>query len=320
MTYTSYGSFAPIYTGAIDELFNKLYPDRARQAEVILRRIAEHADSYGMCWPGIARLAKVSHYSYGTVKRSIIHLCDFDFIRFHIETSKSRRREQITWQISPRVLFIKQDYILQVEELWIDAKKGSNVIFNAQPDSESESEPDALTRTRTKTRTTSTSRSESAKSEPQPHAQKQRAAPPANEVRSNAKKSAPAHTETDSANEVRKQEQREARKQDEKQGSAPPPPPLSQCRKPLTEDAEKLARKIAEELQTHVTQSRQLILQFDMANVHNALNWLDAEQKSGRPIKSPFGLMKWWLEEHVIVDAPPAADSLSGKYSDFFER
>lgn len=321
MTYRAYGSFAPLYTEAIDRLYQELYPDRARQAENVLRRIAEHASPIGTCWPGIDRLMETCHYGFGTVKRSLIFLTDHvDYVRFHVEYSRTRRRKDITWQIDPRVLWIAPDYISEAESLWNTALKGCNVIFNGQPDSEPESEPDALTRTRTRLRTTTTTKTSQA-SKPKPE---QRGAPkPAGKARSTLITHGDWPSEPESVTEGNQNPPARSAQTESPPNSAPPPPSLDLCRDPLPDaDAESFAQQLAKDLSTRPIQARQLVMQFGVLNIHVALNWLKTERKEGRGIRSPFGLIKWWLTSNVL-DSQPLEDAeryVTGDFSDFIKK
>lgn len=295
------GGFAPIFTEAIDRLYESTYPDRARQCENVLRRLAEHSDTYGMCWPGIRKIMERSHYSEGTVKRSLAMLAELDYIRIHVEHSRARRKAQVTWQISPLVLYVREDFLFYAHELWRDGEKYRNEMFNEQPDSEPESEPEPEPAPVTRPRTTTTTRTErkKRKAEPIPHQ---------GEARPVGEANAPDDSQSESSEPQSAKRSTRAKPGNQKTppGSAPPPPSIAICRKPLVStSAESLAQRLAQELSTRLPQARQLIVQFDTQNVEMAYAWLRTEMREGREVKSPFGLMKWWLEQNVIVDAPP---------------
>lgn len=316
MNYKSYGSFAPIYTEAIHQVYEHLYPDRARQAENVLRRVAEHASPIGTCWPSIERLRKVARYGFGTVKRAVIVLTDeLDYIRFHVEENRVRRRLEITWQINPHVLYIAPTYILDAESLWNQASKGSNVIFKVQPESEPESEAESEPEKRTKTRTTTTSY-ESSK------ARKPTANTPAGKARKNAAQTSWLDPQLPSTvAEGDESQQRAAQPQNAPPSSAPPPPSLAACRDALRDGvAEALANELASRMATRVTQSRQLVLQFGAQHVQNGMMWIESERERGRDIRNPFGLLKWWLEMQALTTDEKPIESLAGIYQEMFKK
>lgn len=247
---------------------------------------------------------ELCHYSLGTVKRALSELGKLDWIREHREYSVARQRELITYQISPRVIWITPDNIDMAEQLWNSASLYRNEMFNEQPTPESESEPTTESRTRTSVRTTTTTSSK----KPQ-KAQISRLKPAAQDAGKEQSQQAQTH-QRNAPNSATEQ--------------IPPPPAIGACRNPLPSDyAESLAMKIADDLGTRITQARQLIKQFDTARVETALQWLEKE-RAARAVAKPFGLLKWWLTNQVIMPddqpQPQQAESLSGKYKDYFER
>jgi hypothetical protein len=310
--YKAYGSFTGIYREARHALYDTLYADKARQAECVLNAMAEHCNPVGTCFVKVYRLMELTRYGEGTVRRSLLELSKLDYLREHSEYSVARQKELITWQISPRVVWISPGYIDMAEQLWTAAKVAAslyrNEMFNGQPESESlnqNQQPEPETRTSNRTTTTT-------------YAETNKSVNPRGNPRTARNNPEPARS-AETQDEVQPQ-QREAPKQHQK--SVPPPVPLSLCRDPLDGYAETVAKRAADVLSTRIAQARQLVKQYDCQNVEAGLRWIAAETAAGK-VEKPFGLLKWWLMSNAITpeDVPVEQQStLSGQYSSYFER
>jgi hypothetical protein len=320
--YKSYGSYTPIYREARRALYDHLYADQAHQVDIVLDAIAEHCSPVGSCFPGIKRLMEISRYGEGTVRRAVEELSRLDYIREHEEISAARQTRLVTWQISPWVLWISKDNIDIAEQLWQAGKPVSlyrNEMCKEQPTPESSTriqhqEPAPLTNTRTTTTTYSSNSQKTEKPEPRTRGK-------ATAARSAKKQDvSPESAQSAEIQGESPTQQREAPKQHQK--SVPPPVPLSLCKDPLDGYAENVAQRVATDLNTRLSQARQLVKQYDVQNVEAGLRWMVAETAKGK-VERPFGLLKWWLMSNVIdpqdvpVDRVP---SINGKYSEFFER
>lgn len=297
--YKAFGRFAPIYDSAVDQIFESVPAVEARQVEKVLRCYASYASPVGTCYPSIDKIRRDAHYSETTVKRALTVLSNLDMIRVHVEWRRARRKHELTYQINPRVMWITPDNIKEALELWSQAKNHPaeffslhrNVMFNGHPTPEPESEPDKteptpLSKDRTNTTTTK-----------QP-----------------SKDGEPGGGESSEQREAQESEkQREARKPNRaKPGNqnpppVPPPPPAGTLKDPLDDGAaESLAQQLAHLYGTRLVQARQLVIQHGVDRVCAGIAWIDIERARGS-VKNPFGLLKWWLENHIIRDTDAAA-------------
>lgn len=308
--YKSFGTFAPVYTSAIEQIYDTQYLDRARHVEKVLRALAEHADCFGLCYPGIDRLRERTHYAETTIRRALLILDELDYVRVHVEYVASRRKEIITYQVSPFVLWITKDHIDDAMNLWLSATKRLNEIIQGQPTPESESEPATDPTT-----------------EPAPnhhhHPGRGDAKRPRRAANASTKqtKTAPAQRANET-NEDQRAAQEDSAQRSTQRRTPPPAPPLSACRAPLPNpDDEALAARLAAEVMTRDAQARQLVQQYGAVLVDQALAWLQVELKAGN-VQKPAGLLNWWLKESVLTGKPPQPrqQSLTAGYEGFFER
>lgn len=306
--YRAFGSFAPIYTSAIDKLYSAAPVDRARQAHIVLHAIASHADPVGLCFPGLGHLAARTRYSVTTVRRALMLLDEMDYIRVHVEYVTTRRRELITYQLSPWVLWIVSEHIEHAISLWNAASKRFNEIIHVQPESEPESVPD----------TDLNAYPESNHHHHPGTGGEPRATRNTEKPKKAARSAAPAR----SADSDQRSAPDDSATRSTQRRTPPPAPPLSACRAPLPNpDDERLAARLAAEIVTRDAQARQLVQQYGAVLVDQALAWLQVELKAGN-VQKPAGLLNWWLKESVLTGKPPAPrrQSLAAGYEDLFER
>lgn len=315
------GTFAPIYMHVEMDLI-------ARHERVlldILRGLAWHADELGMCWPGHDRLAEVTRRSRDTIKGYIEQLLDLDMIRVHQKLDPIRRTMQRTYQVSPYVMYVREELEPQALELWLT---GENVINemgsltkHRQPESEPETEPESNQKQGTKNRTTTTTRSR--KNSASTKSADRRPTASTAPDRTNGKHGKHPDDQPQSGDQTNVIPRTQPTGgQPAANGRGKQSQDLSAYKSPLPDAAaELLAGRIARRFSTRETQARLLVCEYGRDQVEVAVRWIDEEIAKDRVIDKPFGLMKWWLRENVIIPSDiPQAENASGQYGDFFER
>lgn len=324
-TYKAYSSFAPVYTDAVDYLYEQFGVIDGRKHETILRRVVEHADSFGCTFVGVGRLMAKSGYSEGTVKRSLNVLGDVDYIRVHVEYIKARRKPIITIQVNPRVMWIQATSISEAESVWNSGLKYRNEILNGHPELELESEPESRTRPQNQTQNQTPPPPREAKST-NTDVQSQRVAP-----KKQQREAQESEDETEPA-VMTSQRVAQSQRQNTPPGSAAPPPlvAISRCRKALPDsDQEDYAHWLQATFGTRLQQARQVVLTYGIEAVKLVVRRYDIE-KTSTNFHSPFGMILYWLSRGEVLQADIEAyqmllqehvsHSLAGQYADLFER
>jgi hypothetical protein len=304
------GGYTALYKNAVKRIYDCYSVNPGRQVHLILIAYADHANEIGTCFPGMRVILDTSHYSQTTWERAMLVLSDLDYIRAHIEKSISRRREEVTYQISPYVLPIAPQWRDEAVSLWNSTSLRCNVIINEQRSTESESESSLKPPESTIPRTTTTTRTETPKtSRISPRNQ-----PQGGQIQRVAQESGKDTGPTKNQRVAQEPPDRAKKRY-------VPPVPIELCRRPLDEDREKCAQALRRKVTTRISQARQLVAVHGIQNVDLALAWLDQERKNGREIINDFGLMKWWLDRQVIAeDERPERESLFGEYADYFDN
>lgn len=194
--------------------------------------------------------------------------------------------------------------------LWKSTSLRCNEIIHEQPESETESEPASKTRISNQNQNHHHHQNASSEDATNIIPLSQRVAPDQHEV-----------PKTKKQHEV-PESQREA-PAPTPQKSVPPRPDLRQCKSPLPDAREEqLAQELQTDVNTRISQARQLVRWFGYTSVRDGMNWLKTEREQGREIKSEFGLLEWWLKNGAILEneKPRKQQSKSGQFSEFFER
>lgn len=329
--YKSFGSFTPIYEEQLERLYQLTYQDRARQAIAIFRGYARHAGPLGTCYPSIRRIMNVCHCSETNVRRALTLLFQHDYIRAHIEKSRVRRREELTFQMSPYVYHIAPAHIEEALELWILGSSHCNVIFNEQPESESDSEPAARTKIRNQTQNQQQQQNRASKtgadkivpiSQPQ-SGQYSASAPQFSPSDENKDRDTDKKT-LSPKNSAQRKKQPEGQEQLEEQKEEYVPPQLVEialCRRPFADaERENAARQVKENGATTMAQARQMIATYGISHVQTALALTDFASANGNKIRSRIGFTRYLLDTGVVTPGDEQLDrqSLSGKYADYF--
>lgn len=314
--YRSFGKFSAVYDDPIERIYSCVPVDRARQTEKVLRAYVEHASEIGTCYPGVDRIMEKTHYSETTVKRALVVLGELDYMRVHHEYVRARRKDMYTFQISPYVMWIKPECIDEAVSLWNSTSLRCNVIINGQPaESESESEPSVKT-------------SNKNQHQNQHHHQNTHPEGETKILQFGQQRNAPESLrEASDQHEVPETENQHEVPESQRnapvptvQKSVPPRPDLRKCKSPLPDTREEqLAQELQGDVNTRISQARQLVLWFGYASVRDGMNWLKEERKNNREIKSEFGLLQWWLKNGAILENEKP-NSPNHRYHDFFER
>lgn len=108
-----------------------------RPTLLVFFELTAHADPRGMCWPGIQRLAANTHYSIPAVQRALGRLGELDYVRFHVTVDPLRNKKQTTYQVSPYVMYVREELEAEAVTLWESAKRLiSSVAKHIEPESE----------------------------------------------------------------------------------------------------------------------------------------------------------------------------------------
>lgn len=314
--YRAFGKFSAVYDEPVEHIYSCVPVDRARQTEKVLRAYVEHASEIGTCYPGVDRIMEKTHYSETTVKRALVVLGELDYMRVHHEYVRARRKDMYTFQISPYVMWIKPECIDEAVSLWNSTSLRCNVIINGQPaESESESEPSVKTSNNNQHQNQHHHQNMPPEGENKILHLNQREAPETEKQREAPEQ--PQDQETEKQREAQ-ESQRNAPVPTQK--SVPPRPELRRCKNPLPDAREEqLAQELQGDVNTRISQARQLVLWFGYSSVRDGMNWLKEERKNNREIKSEFGLLQWWLKNGAILENE-TPNTPNHRFRDFFER
>lgn len=112
----------------------------------LLKAIAQHADEFGLCYPGPDRLKKLT--GLGTDKElneALQFLVDGEYIKIWETYNPRRKVYDRDYQVSPFALYVREELQGYCEHIWEtgerDFDKESAIVIkrNGQPESESES-------------------------------------------------------------------------------------------------------------------------------------------------------------------------------------
>lgn len=141
------GSWMGIYISVSDDLMAQ----RREQELMLLMAIARHADRLGFCYPGRARLMEIRHVSQPVYERRLAFLEEHHHVRVLEGYDWRRRQKQFDFQVSPRVLYVREEFQLYCEQVF-DGVEERNLALEkwllenhfSTNDSQPETEPDAL--------------------------------------------------------------------------------------------------------------------------------------------------------------------------------
>ncbi len=141
------GSWQGLYNAVVDQLMD----ERRDQELLLLMAIVRYADRLGFCFPGRARLMAKRHISQPIYEARLAFLEKRCLVRVEESYDYRRRQAQFDFQISPRVLYVReefQDYCErifdQVEERNFRLEKWLLENHFSTNDSQPESEPDVV--------------------------------------------------------------------------------------------------------------------------------------------------------------------------------
>jgi len=127
--------FVQLYQWAIYELMDAT----ATGELMVLFAIAAHADPYGYCFPGIQRLAALTHFGPASVRRYIAALVQRGFIAYYEQHNLMRGQSEPNFVVSARVLHIRPELREEAGRKFAIARKIANmsqeaVVHYLQPD------------------------------------------------------------------------------------------------------------------------------------------------------------------------------------------
>jgi hypothetical protein len=104
--------------------------------------LGAHADALGMSFAGHSRLSGLVHCTRDSIHAKLIELSEMDYIRCHYTQTRTRAKAEITYQLSPYVLYIRDELLDEAWRLWKEGKpylevfemvnNGENVILEHQ--------------------------------------------------------------------------------------------------------------------------------------------------------------------------------------------
>ncbi|MFB1502071.1 helix-turn-helix domain-containing protein [Thiocapsa sp. N5-Cardenillas] len=305
----AYGSFAPVYT----TVKRQLLANNDKAALIVLDVLAQHADVYGWAFPGLRRMADLCHYRPETVQANLEKLKELGYIKIYETWNPRRHQVEYDYQLSPDVMWIRDEFLEHAWAKWTDSnyilpapdsvENRQNVINVAINVAQPATEPDLL-------KPELYPDTESAKNPPPPPNSALQKGLSANHAgtpgdgwtKQPQGKKQPTGTNSRQANNSRKAET------DQETPPVPANPPrVDGFKEPLPEvHAETLAHKIRDELGTRLTQARQIVSDYGFDRTAAALGYVRQEQRANRPIKSPVGLMRWWLQNDAITPTEAA--------------
>jgi len=276
------GSFAPVYTHIKETLLS----ERNRVEYFVLECLAQHADYLGVTFISDRTIGEKVGYATNTVTDAISSLESRGWIKQILLYNPVRRAYTRDIQISPLVIYVRED----------DFQK-ANVMFFETDYTQPEPEPNAETRLRpTRTIQTHNHHHHQNSGEPQsPSKNDGGATPPKTKKPKNNDK--PARSANETAQSAKPEENTPP-------GSAEPPQQkLSVYNKPLTsQDAEDMAQIVRARCQTRISQSREICDTYPLGHIKAGLDWVRSEISTGAKIKSPGGLLVWWLRNNALDD------------------
>lgn len=118
----------------------------------LLKVFVQHADPFGLSYPGEDLIKELT--GIGTtaqVNENMQFLTDGEYLKVWETWNPRRRVWDYDYQVSPRVMYIREEYQGYCEKLWITGERDyeyENAVvikLNGQPASEPESEPTSVT-------------------------------------------------------------------------------------------------------------------------------------------------------------------------------
>lgn len=131
----------------------------------IFMALAAHADRLGVCFPGDARLGRLTKHAETTIEAGLKRLQQFGYIRILIYRNPIRRKVETSYQLSPHIFAIHPEDMVAALGLWNqqyyenDLNIGTGLTKDSQPPPELQSitntsEPTPVSTTITTTKTT----------------------------------------------------------------------------------------------------------------------------------------------------------------------
>jgi hypothetical protein len=296
------------FTATYTDVEQKLLRERQRTEYLVLRVLAQHANSVGVCWPGPRRIAEIAGYAESTVIAALVMLEAWGYLRAR------RNPRGYDYQLSPDVVWIRDELETEARALWAAESTPITELFNA----------DVM-----QVVTEYTQPAEPDENQLQNQLQTKSKPPPAEKPKTGKRGKKSAATP---ANGAKPEEQTDDSHSANGAASAAGTPPsangatpqrdLSRFRRALPgEDAERLARNIAAGVGTRITQARAMVAEYDMIRCTAVLNYVMQERRiNPGNVQRPAALMTWLLRNWSDEDGAPAGEeSLDERYREFVE-
>jgi hypothetical protein len=305
------GGYAPLYSKKAQELLLS----RDYFTALVFWVLGHHADDMGVCRPGVERISRLIGCSTDQVHGSLLCLEKRGYIRVHQTPNIARRAVDIDYQLSPDVIYVREELLERAWLLWkstgsLSVMSHTQYIPEEQPDSLNQNQnqifkPAQATSTTTTTKTTTT-----------PEEEKM-----VRVVAEETSENALVSEGKDKDAEMRRDHQREAPNMDKQEET---PARRTTFILPLADPAqEALASEVMKAAPTRLPQARQLVYDFGETSIRRALEQLQREKARGA-VKNPFGLVKWWLKSNLVDHddknaVPDSSAYTTGKYAEWIK-
>lgn len=278
------------WTGLYTPVVQSLMRQKRIKELLLLQVIAQHADPFGFCWPGAKTLRGLMRCSQPTLEKLMDWLANENYIKVYQTYNPRRGKEEIDYQVNPRVLYVREEIQEYCDALWdgedrdffFEKKIRGNLFSTKESQPESESDSD----------------SESA-NQSQDHHHHHNAAVKKQGKDGASLREIPQRKTTEQRDSATNQRTAQNSK-DNPQAGGPARDPLPNV------DDETLAREIVLTVGTQITQARAAIKTYPRPEVLIALE-LTRQKRSRGELAKPGGYFFATLKNGVIVpdqDAP----------------
>jgi len=272
----------------IEQRFMRARPRRYKLF-FLLKALCQHADEFGMCYPGDELLEELTGLgTQAMLNEGLQFLVDGEYIKIWEIWNPRRKQWDRDFQISPDVLYIREDLMPYVVKVWETGERDfgyeSSIVIkrNGQPDTEPESE------TRIKN-------------------QNHHPTPP---PRQHSSEEADDGSASDYTNQPegpqrkkRKPSSGKARATEKETAHAGPPPPekidLRKYQSPLPHAQEDQAQDLALMFRMRISQARGLVANYGAQLVARAAAAVQDSMNNGH-VTNPPGLLTHFLKRGAI--------------------
>lgn len=287
----AYDSWGKVY----NTVKRTLMAERNRITYFVLDAMATYCDSFGVTWVSAERLSDDVGYAVEGVRAALEDLMARDWLRVHVEASELKRRTELIWQLSPAVIYLRDEHLMTAWSSYHKAHKDTTVTSIFMKESEPIPLPNARTKpgpkTRPKTRPSSSSNKQAHSVQNVLTAESPTADSTSAKRQENSAHSAPQNPAQSATNNP-------------PPSSAAPPrpkPDLSAYDSPLPDPtAEALAWRVKLS-GTSIRMARYLVASEGESKVQDAYNYVKERILEGEGVRNPVGMMISLLNTGAIA-------------------